>query len=1040
MIPRRVEVKGFLCYRDAQVVDLEGCDLWAFSGRNGSGKSAIFDAMTFALFGAHRGGQRGAENLIHTDASEFAIAFDFELGPERYRVRRSLRRGGRAERQVYRLEPADDGSDQWLAVAETNTDAGLRRWVAENVGLSFDMFTSSVLLRQGEADKLLSADPAERFKILASVVDLARYRRLHEQADARRRARKLRSDDLRAQLAGTPVVEPAAIEAAGARLGEAAMAVAVARTARDRLVEVEARARQWAELAARREALMAERETAERVLAEAASIRRDADRLRELDAVLPALGEAVARRERIARAVGEAARIEAGRDELVGKLETTTRLLDENRNILADLVAEIARDEERRRAIESRLAALAAPIQRATAARAQRAAVAEIGASIPPDADDLEAEVARLEDDVRRRAGWATALPSLESFAAARGSLAEAQSRSEDVRRRLAAAESRRLGNLLDDLTSLAAVARLDRDDARDRSTAVRTRLRAAEAKLRDFEAMDGSGACGRCGQPLTPEHFAREVAALRDERDDARAGFDDAEWDLRAAEDHAEAAESERSSAERDHREAEAELREARREAESAERDAARSSDDCARAFGHLGDSFRLAVAPRTPPDWLTTTFPTPADLDEGRRERDGLAEAEQALETARSRRESLRDTRSRLTEAQRALAAIGLRLGDEEAEAEHMRLSDESAALDRCLAGHRRDRAAAEATAARLAGEIETLKSRVAEADRHLAGVRARVEEWQGESARARASFPGSWHAEFDTADADRLDRWEAERRSLRDRGIEALADELPRAEGALRHSEAAMAGIEAQIAAIPEEARRDPKLIARVKAEADANLDAAEAEHRARHAEFETLRRDHRARADLGARAREAERDWLVSDTLAGLLGRDGLQRELLRDAERGVLDHANPILCEISGGEIELRLAGEGREEADEEHALALEARVRTHGATRAVDVAYLSGSQRFRVAVSLALGIGQYARGLDRPIESVVIDEGFGCLDRQGRDEMIAELNALRGRLACVVLVSHQEEFADAFSDGYHFEIEGGTTVARPFHR
>jgi DNA repair protein SbcC/Rad50 len=98
------------------------------------------------------------------------------------------------------------------------------------------------------------------------------------------------------------------------------------------------------------------------------------------------------------------------------------------------------------------------------------------------------------------------------------------------------------------------------------------------------------------------------------------------------------------------------------------------------------------------------------------------------------------------------------------------------------------------------------------------------------------------------------------------------------------------------------------------------------------------------------------------------------------------------------------------------------------------------VAFLSGSQRFRVAVSLALGIGQYARGRRRPIEAVIIDEGFGCLDRFGRAEMIEQLGALRGRLARIILVSHQEEFTDAFSDGYRFEVVDGATRVEPFHR
>jgi DNA repair exonuclease SbcCD ATPase subunit len=122
-------------------------------------------------------------------------------------------------------------------------------------------------------------------------------------------------------------------------------------------------------------------------------------------------------------------------------------------------------------------------------------------------------------------------------------------------------------------------------------------------------------------------------------------------------------------------------------------------------------------------------------------------------------------------------------------------------------------------------------------------------------------------------------------------------------------------------------------------------------------------------------------------------------------------------------------LRLRPGGDGGEP---EKALELEAYNRTTSGA-AINVAFLSGSQRFRVAVSLALGIGQYASRAHRPIESVIIDEGFGCLDRNGRQVMIQELQNLRGHLQCVLLVSHQEEFADAFSDGYRFELIDGTT-------
>ena len=48
--------------------------------------------------------------------------------------------------------------------------------------------------------------------------------------------------------------------------------------------------------------------------------------------------------------------------------------------------------------------------------------------------------------------------------------------------------------------------------------------------------------------------------------------------------------------------------------------------------------------------------------------------------------------------------------------------------------------------------------------------------------------------------------------------------------------------------------------------------------------------------------------------------------------------------------------------------------------------------------------------------------------------------MIQELQNLRGHLHCILLVSHQEEFADAFPDGYRFELHDGATRVSRFVR
>jgi DNA repair exonuclease SbcCD ATPase subunit len=189
----------------------------------------------------------------------------------------------------------------------------------------------------------------------------------------------------------------------------------------------------------------------------------------------------------------------------------------------------------------------------------------------------------------------------------------------------------------------------------------------------------------------------------------------------------------------------------------------------------------------------------------------------------------------------------------------------------------------------------------------------------------------------------------------------------------------------------------------------------------------------------RQKIGQDLLQADKELAHCKLLADLLGRDRLQLYLVRQAEKQVVDHANAVLDRLSGGQLFLRLCGEAGGEGNSAKALELEAYNRVTG-EKAINVAFLSGSQKFRVAVSLALGIGQYASRQHRPIESVIIDEGFGCLDREGRQSMIQELQNLRGHLRCILLVSHQEEFADAFADGYRFELQDGATRVSRFQR
>jgi DNA repair exonuclease SbcCD ATPase subunit len=240
MIPQRIAVRGFLCYRDEQEINLDGASVWLLAGLNGSGKSAVFDAVTYALFGGHRGGMYGAQALINKHSDRLAVEFDFLLDGQLYQARRTLKvttKGTPASTQQIRRwkEPAGDNPGCWEAVPDTNQKTGFDRWVRENLGLTYETFTSSVLLMQGKAEKLLAAAPKERFEVLAGIVGLDRYRRLHERADEKRRTFRTRLETLQHQLNGLREVSDAELADAEQKVLVAQQALEQARTEVDRL-------------------------------------------------------------------------------------------------------------------------------------------------------------------------------------------------------------------------------------------------------------------------------------------------------------------------------------------------------------------------------------------------------------------------------------------------------------------------------------------------------------------------------------------------------------------------------------------------------------------------------------------------------------------------------------------------------------------------------------------------------------------------------------------------------------------------------------
>ena len=181
MIPLKLKVRNFMCYRDnVPPLHLEGMHTACLSGDNGNGKSALIDAMTWALWGQARA--RSDDDLIHTGQREMEVEFDFAVGQQPYRIirkRSKPKRQGSSGQSILELQLA--GGDGFRSITG-NSIAQTQQKITNILHMDYDTFVNSAFLRQGHADEFTIKRPAERKEVLAEILRLSFYDELEGQA------------------------------------------------------------------------------------------------------------------------------------------------------------------------------------------------------------------------------------------------------------------------------------------------------------------------------------------------------------------------------------------------------------------------------------------------------------------------------------------------------------------------------------------------------------------------------------------------------------------------------------------------------------------------------------------------------------------------------------------------------------------------------------------------------------------------------------------------------------------------------------------
>jgi len=198
MRPLTLTMTAFGPYAGRESVDFREAvksGLFGIYGSTGSGKSTIFSAMTFALFGEASRNEQDTSSLRshHADDDTLTqVEFIFEVGTSRYLIRRTpdqmrpAKRGDGKTKEAHKawlfdvtgLEPEDISDKNCGKLIAEKKVSDVKAAVQDRLGYGADQFRQIVLLPQGKFETFLTAKTDERMKILRDLFDVSLYRKL----------------------------------------------------------------------------------------------------------------------------------------------------------------------------------------------------------------------------------------------------------------------------------------------------------------------------------------------------------------------------------------------------------------------------------------------------------------------------------------------------------------------------------------------------------------------------------------------------------------------------------------------------------------------------------------------------------------------------------------------------------------------------------------------------------------------------------------------------------------------------------------------
>ena len=201
MKPIQLVLSAFGPYVERTVIDFSALGeegLFLIAGDTGAGKTTIFDAISFALYGEASGGkEKRKSKSFHSDyvsdQTETYVELTFRHRGETWWIRRNLEYQRPAKKKKDGMETTTrQAADAQMRNEDTGEEIlrmdDVNRRVRELLGLTQDQFTQTVMIAQGDFLKILTASSDERKKLFRDLFHTNLYVDLQSRLQEKNRA------------------------------------------------------------------------------------------------------------------------------------------------------------------------------------------------------------------------------------------------------------------------------------------------------------------------------------------------------------------------------------------------------------------------------------------------------------------------------------------------------------------------------------------------------------------------------------------------------------------------------------------------------------------------------------------------------------------------------------------------------------------------------------------------------------------------------------------------------------------------------------